>query len=184
MEMAESNMEMDSILSCVICLDLPKDAVICRHCSQPFCSSCIDVISNHFSFINICIFRIILHKISMEIVYPLVHFVGKWNSDENKNWFVFLNRKEVQRNEFIKLLWCENLLKLINDKKDQSENTKLNKFRFFWSKFQNFFHRCFRCSEHAREELCNYCSTCSKTICAQCILPQFNGKVSWNILFE
>jgi hypothetical protein len=83
--MAQSNMEMDSIPCCMICLDSPKNAVICRHCSQPFCSSCIDVIWNHFSyrliytFCTMITFRNSLHKIPTSLDYQVVHIVGKLN---------------------------------------------------------------------------------------------------------
>jgi len=73
-------------------------------------------------------FRNSLHKIPIRLDYLLVHIVGKLNFNQfdfviNK----YLNRKETQRNEFTKLVWYEDLLKWTNDKKQEFENTKMNK---------------------------------------------------------
>ncbi|CAF1242855.1 unnamed protein product [Rotaria sordida] len=69
------------------------------------------------------------------------------------------NRKLTKRNEFIKLAWLSDHLKRINERTNEPERMKMHE-----------------CSQHAKQQLCIYCSTCSKAICAQCILPMFDGE--------
>ncbi len=64
--MAQSKMEADPIIICMICLDYPNEPVNCRHCSNFVCTHCIDVLLRIFTLIFIYTLFYAIYRIGFE----------------------------------------------------------------------------------------------------------------------